>query len=98
MARKDPLRNFRFRLEIYVPKAKREYGYFVLPILHGDRLIGRIDPAFDRSARVLRVNAVHAEPDVRASDGAPVRRAVAQLASWLGADEVVLPRLPAIWR
>jgi uncharacterized protein YcaQ len=53
---------FRFRLEIYVPKEKREYGYFVLPILHRDQLIGRIDPLYDRKAGVLRVHAVHAEP------------------------------------
>jgi len=53
---------FRFRLEIYVPKDTREFGYFAMPILHGDRLIGRIDPTFDRAAGELHVRAVHAEP------------------------------------
>ncbi|MBA2556027.1 MAG: winged helix DNA-binding domain-containing protein, partial [Chloroflexi bacterium] len=42
---------FRYRLEMYVPKERRKFGYFVLPILHGDRLIGRVDPLMDRSAR-----------------------------------------------
>ena len=75
---------FRYRLEIYVPVAKREFGYFVLPILHGERLVGRIDPFFDRKAGVLRVNAVHWENE-------PVPqalRAVDELARWLGAESV----------
>ena len=50
---------------MYVPKAKRQYGYYVLPILRGDRLIGRIDPAFDRKSGVLRVNSVHWEPGAK---------------------------------
>ena len=90
--------DFRFRLEIYVPKTKREYGYFVLPILRGDRLVGRIDPLFDRRNRVLRINAVHAETTASAADWPPAERAIEGLASWLGADEVDWPRLPAVWR
>jgi uncharacterized protein YcaQ len=97
--RTQRLFGFRFRLEIYVPKAKREYGYFVLPILHGDRLIGRIDPRFDRSTRVLHVNAVHAEPDAPTGAGGAVARSLRELATWLGASEIRFGRRPpAIWR
>src|SRR5262245_19742663 len=96
--RAERLFDFRFRLEIYVPKAKREYGYFVLPILRGDRLVGRIDPLFDRKAGVLRINAVYAEPTARGSDWPPAKRAIEDLATWLGAGEVAWPRVPPVWR
>lgn len=91
--------DFRFRLEIYVPKAKREFGYFVMPILHGDRLIGRIDPTFDRDTQTLRVNAVYAEPGAPASARPAVCRAIRELAAWRGARAVRLTRrIPATWR
>jgi uncharacterized protein len=96
--RTERLFDFRFRLEIYVPRAKREYGYFVLPILRGDRLVGRIDPLFDRRAGVLRINAVHAESTAKPSDWPPAKRAIDDLAAWLRADEVAWPRLPRVWR
>ena len=84
--RTEALFGFRYRIEIYLPKAKRQYGYFVLPVLHGERLVGRIDPLFDRKARVLRINAVHWEPD--APRDVPLEQAVSDLAEWLGADSV----------
>ncbi len=59
---------------------KRRWGYFVLPILHGDRLIGRIDPQFDRTTGVLRLPAVHAEPGTASLHGASVSRAFHELA------------------
>lgn len=72
----EALFNYFFRLEIYVPKAKRRWGYFVMPILHGDRLIGRIDPTFDRTEGVLRIHAVYSEEDAPASAGPSVARAI----------------------
>ena len=96
--RAEALWGFRYRIEIYVPAAKREYGYYVLPILHGDRLIGRLDPAHDKKAGVLRVNAVYAQPDAPPDAWPAVRAALDDLARWVGADDVELPRLPKLWR
>jgi uncharacterized protein len=91
--------DFVYRLEIYVPKAKRRWGYFVLPVLLGDRLIGRIDPRFDRARRILDVNAVFAEDDAPASAGVKVRAAIDELATWLGAADLhVATNVPARWR
>ncbi|MCW5853613.1 MAG: YcaQ family DNA glycosylase, partial [Anaerolineae bacterium] len=85
--------NFRFRLEIYVPAHKREYGFFVLPILRGDRLIGRVDPRLDRKRQTLVVNAVHAEPDAPQDEatGQAVREAIESLAEFVGARSITYP-------
>jgi len=97
-ARAEELFGFRFRLEIYVPKAKREHGYFVMPILHGDRLVGRIDPVYDRSANVLRLRAVYAEPDAPAVAWPAIRKQIDDLGTWLGAKDIEFPTLPPVWR
>ena len=85
--RAEALWNFHYRLEMYVPKAKREYGYYVLPIMRGDRIVGRIEPIFDRRTRTLRVNGVWTENGVRL----PMRRiddACRSLGRFLGARSV----------
>jgi uncharacterized protein YcaQ len=97
--RAEVLWDFFYRLEMYVPKAKREYGYYVLPILRGDRLVGRIEPVFDGKEAVLRVKSVVAEPGAPASAGPGIARAVRRLGRWLGAGEIVYSRrVPAMWR
>ena len=73
---------FRYRLEMYVPPAKREYGYYVLPILRGDRIVGRIEPVHDREAGRLRVRGVWWEDGVRPF---ALDRQLRSLARWLGA-------------
>ena len=97
-ARAERLWDFYYRIEIYVPAAKREYGYYVLPILHGDRLIGRLDPVHDKKAGVLRINAVYAQPGAPADAWPAVRTALDDLAAWVGAQRIKLPRLPRPWR
>jgi uncharacterized protein len=98
-ARGRVLWGFDFALEIYVPKAKRKYGYFVMPILSGDRLIGRVDQRFDRKDGVLRVNAVYPEAGADPADGPAVARTIRELARWLGARDVAFDgKRPAVWR
>jgi len=60
--RTELLWGFRFRTEMYVPRARREFGYYVLPVLHGDLLVGRIAARFDRRSGVLDLENVYAEP------------------------------------
>lgn len=96
-ARTELVWGFDYRIEIYVPKDKRRWGYYVLPILWGDRLIGRLDAAVDRGAGRLRVLAVHAEPRAPAA-GDAVAAAVTDLASFVGAAEIEWPRRkPRAW-
>ena len=77
--RAEELFDFRYRLEIYVPKAKREYGYYVLPILVGDRLVGRVEPRFDRKTRTLEVLGAW-------GDTSRLDEALTSLAAFLGAE------------
>jgi len=67
--RAERLFGFRYRIEVFVPEPKREYGYYVFPLLEGDQLIGRIDMKADRKASVLNVTRLWLEPKIRASAG-----------------------------
>jgi uncharacterized protein YcaQ len=91
--------DYYFRIEIYVPKAKRQFGYYVLPILHGDDLIGRIDPKMDRKTNTLHIHNVYAEenaPDDTETVAA-IGNNIVELARFLGANEIALGNVPAEW-
>lgn len=98
--RTETLFNFYYRSEIYTPKAKRKYGYYVMPILYNDRLIGRLDPKMDRKTRTLHINAIFTEPDVLLTDemGTAVYETIARLATFLNADKIAYGgRVPSEW-
>ncbi|MBA2357333.1 MAG: winged helix-turn-helix domain-containing protein [Actinobacteria bacterium] len=76
--------DFEYTLEMYKPAAMRRWGYFALPILHNDRLVGKVDAAADRKASVLRVNAIHEDVKLTRAMTRAVRDELEDLASWLG--------------
>jgi hypothetical protein len=86
--RAQELFDFEYTLEMYKPAAKRRWGYFALPILHGDRLVGKLDAAADRKASVLRVNAIHEDVRFTRAMTKAVQSELADLASWLGLARV----------
>jgi uncharacterized protein len=83
-ARALELFDFEYALEMYKPAAKRRWGYFALPILHGDRLVGKLDAIADRTASVLRVNAIHEDVKFTRTITNAVQAELEHLASWLG--------------
>ena len=90
-----------YRMEIYVPKEKRRFGYYAMPLLDGDRFVARVDAAYDRVGDRLVVHAAHPEDGVRATtaNAEPVSRAVEELATWLGVRRIEADALvPAPWR
>ena len=87
-ARSRDLFGFDYLLEMYKPKDKRRWGFFALPILHGDQLVGKVDAAADREASVLQVNAIHEDVEFDAGAQAGVEGELAALASWLGLERV----------
>jgi uncharacterized protein YcaQ len=98
-ARTEALFGFTHRLEIYVPKPKRRWGYFVLPILDGDKLVGRMDLAMDRDRNVLRAIQVHREPSAPRGKRLPaaIRRELERLAAWRGATGIEVLHGPPEW-
>ncbi len=87
--RTERLFGFHYRIEIYTPAAKRIYGYYVLPILWGDALVGRLDLKADRANRTLLVQGAFAEPGVPVADLAPdVVSELRAMAGWLGLERV----------
>jgi uncharacterized protein len=77
---------FDYQLEMYKPAAKRRWGYFALPILYHDRLVGKLDAAADREAGVLRVHAIHQDDPFTTTMTAAIGREITDLAHWLDLD------------
>jgi hypothetical protein len=86
--RTQELFDFEYVLEMYKPADKRRWGYFALPVLHGDRLVGKVDAAADRKAGVLRVNAIHEDVRFTAPIAKGVQTELDDLAAWLGLDRI----------
>jgi uncharacterized protein len=89
--RAEELFDFEYTIEMYKPAAKRRWGYFALPILHGDRLVGKLDAKADRKASVLRVHAIHEDVRFPRAMTNAVQAEVEDLASWLELDAVESP-------
>jgi uncharacterized protein YcaQ len=82
--RAQELFDFEYTLEMYKPAARRRWGYFALPVLHDDRLVGKVDATADRKASVLRVNAIHEDVRFTRAMSKAVQVELEDLASWLG--------------
>ncbi len=85
--RTERLFDFHFRLEIYTPSHKRLHGYYVLPLLLGDRIVGRVDLKSERQSGVLQVKGGSVEPGVEpARVVEPLAKQLSELAAWLGLE------------
>jgi uncharacterized protein len=75
---------YEYQLEMYKPVAKRRWGYYALPILHGDQLVGKLDATADRKAGVLTVNAIHPDVPFTPEMSQAIDAEIGRLAAWLG--------------
>jgi uncharacterized protein YcaQ len=91
-ARAERTFGFRYRIEIYTPQPKRIYGYYVLPLLIDDRLVGRIDLKSDRQNGALRVQASWSEPDAPAETAARLAPLLREIAAWQGLERIEIMR------
>ncbi len=99
--RTEQLFQFRYRFELYVPENQRQYGCYVLPILHDDQFIGRIDPVMNRKTKTLIINAIYAEANAPKGQaiGQRVAKAIDDLATFLDARKVIYPsKIPNDWK
>ena len=82
--------DFEYTLEMYKPAGKRRWGYFALPVLHGDQLVGKVDATADRKQSVLDVHAIHEDVKFTRAIAKAVHAELEALASWLGLETVSL--------
>jgi uncharacterized protein YcaQ len=85
--------DFDYKLEIYVPANQRRWGYYVLPVLRGDRLVARADAKADLKNLLLNVPVLHIEPGATAADIKEARSELEKLAEWLGLESAIIDRV-----
>lgn len=90
-ARAQDVFGFEYIVEMYKPAAQRRWGYFALPILHGDSLVGKLDAAADRKAGVFRVSAIHEDRPFSTEVADAVHAEIRELAAWLGLEVTGIP-------
>ena len=88
--RAERLFDFHYRIEIYTPEADRKFGYYSLPVLIDDRVVGRVDLKSDRKAGVLRVQSAWTEPDAPADTAARLAPVLRRAAAWQGLDDIAV--------
>jgi uncharacterized protein YcaQ len=91
-ARALDLFNFTYQIEVYTPAPKRKYGYFTLPILYNNTLIGRLDPKAHRKEGIFEVKALHLEPGVVVDDAmaASLKSTLQACATWHNTPQVIV--------